>query len=968
MLLSASRKILILTFVSLFLTLFSLMSVQAETAETLIVNYHRFDDAYAGWSLWLWQSEPNSGEGQNINFTGNHPVTGSRQLEYTIAGTHLEGATKVGVIARTANWTKDVAIDLFIDMSNPDENGVVEVFLVSGDPNVYYGLDEVDLSHRISKIDFISLQDISFEATTDNFSEDDITLYANNSPISFRSFSKSGSTATFTLNDETDLSKAYRLEITFPDFPDNEKSYSIGFGGLYSSDAFNDAFYYDGELGAIYSEDATTFKLWAPISQGITLNLYTVGHPSRLTSFDGVAGVDSPYETYELTLGEKGVWEVRVSGDLHGVYYTYDVNQGNVTHEDVVDPYTYSTGVNGLRGMVVDFDRLTPDNWEANTRPNNITDFSESILYEAHIRDFTTHETWNGTEAWRGKYLGFAEGGTTYQGVTTGMDHIVEFGVTHVHLLPVQDIGMAIDESRIQDPNYVGRKDTIFNWGYMTLNFNTVEGSYATDPFDGAVRVQEFRQMVQNYHDQNVRIVLDVVYNHTATSGDSNFEKILPGYYYRFTEDGQFSNGSGTGNETASENAMMRKFIVDSVVFYATEYNISGFRFDLMKLHDVETMRAVRDALHEIDPTIIIYGEPWDAGGSQLPGEIAAYNANADEMLDIAMFNDDLRDGVKGSVFNSAEGGWLQGDNSAAMFERILAGMIGYVAHPEIDEPSLPKGLWAVDTNQVINYVSAHDNNTLHDKIVLSTEDVTEEQIIEMHKQANAIVLTSQGIPFLHAGVELLRTKPCTVIGGESQGECDSDLMFDHNSYRSPDETNQIDWQWKIDYNETYEFYKGLVALRKATPIFNYSLEEIQNNITFDIFTGGRDLAAYFIYDGNEDNPWEYAIVAHNNSNGERTLDTFNMTWNMVVSRDGAGIETIEEISDSYRMMPNETVVLYQLRRGAEWPLEVVSPLPGETEDPNGENNNLIWIIGGIVVSVSLIGAVSGYTLMKKRG
>jgi pullulanase len=964
MILSTTKKVIILTLMSLFLQVFSVLNIQAANADTLIVNYHRFDDAYAGWSLWLWQSEPFSGDGQNINFNGFHPVTNSRQLEYTIAGTHLEGATKVGVIARTANWTKDVAIDLFIDLTNPDENGVVEVFLVSGDPIVYYSLDDVDLSHRISNIDFISLQDIEFTATTDNFSESDITLYADDAAITFRNFSKSGSTASFTLNDDTDLSKSYRLEITFPDFPDRDKTYSIGFGGLYASDAFNDAFYYDGELGAIYSASETTFKLWAPISQDITLNLYTVGHPSNITSFNGIAGVDTPYETHPLVQTEKGVWEVTVTGDLHGVYYTYDINQGTITHKDVVDPYTVSTGVNGNRGMVVDFERLLPENWVHNTRPNNISHFSESILYEAHIRDFTSHETWTGTEAWRGKYLGFAESGTTYQGVTTGMDHIVEFGITHVHLLPVQDIGMAIDETRIEDPNYRGVKDTIFNWGYMTLNFNTVEGSYATDPFDGSVRVSEFKQMVQNFHEANIRIVLDVVYNHTATSGDSNFEKILPGYYYRFNDEGQFSNGSGTGNETASENAMVRKFIVDSVVFYATQYNISGFRFDLMKLHDVKTMQAVRDALHEIDPTIIIYGEPWDAGGSQLPEEIAAYNANADQLLNIGMFNDDLRDGVKGSVFNSAEGGWLQGDNRAAMFERIKAGMIGYISHPEINGPALPKGLWAVDTNQVINYVSAHDNNTLHDKIVLSTNNLTQDQIIEMHKQANAIVLTSQGIPFLHAGVELLRTKPCVVINGQSQGECDSGLMFDHNSYRSPDETNQINWQWKIDYNDTYEFYKGLVELRKAAPVFNYSLEEIQQNMTFNIFTGGRDLAAVFVYDDNPENPWEYAIIAHNNSNGERTLDVFNMTWNMVVNKEAAGTETIQEISENYRMMPNETVVLYQLRRGAEWPLEVsTSP---DTENPS--NNSMIWIIGGVMVSVSLLGAVGGYLLMKKRG
>lgn len=967
MILSPLRKLFVLTLMSLFLSAASVLNIQANTAETLIVNYHRFDDDYAPWSLWLWQNMPSAGDGVNINFTGYHPVTGSRQLEYDLAGTHLEGASRVGVIVRTSGWEKDVAQDLFIDMDRADENGVVEIFLVSGDPTVYYGLDEVDLSHRVSRIDFTSLSDITFTATTDNFSDDDFSITADGSPISYRNYEKNGSTVTLTLNSPADLSVAYGLIITFPDFPDLEKKASISFAGLYSSEAFNDAFYYDGELGALHANDSTTFKLWAPVSQAITLNLYTVGHPAGMTSFDGVAGSNSTVSTHDLVLGEKGVWEVTVPGDLHGMYYTYDIDQGAITHEDVVDPYTRSTGVNGLRGMVVDFERLRPDNWVYNTRPNTIQDFSDAILYEAHIRDYTSHDTWTGTEQNRGKYLGFAESGTTYQGVTTGMDHIVELGVTHVHLLPVQDIGMAIDESRIEEADYQGRMDTIFNWGYMTLHFNTVEGSYASDPYDGSVRVSEFQQMVQNYHEADVRIVLDVVYNHTATSGNSNFEKILPGYYFRFTESGNFSNGSGTGNETASENAMVRKFIVDSVVFYAQEYNISGFRFDLMKLHDVTTMQAVRDALHAIDETIIVYGEPWDAGGSQLPEADAAYNANLDQLANIAVFNDDLRDGAKGSVFNAKEGGWVQGLNDAPTYQRILAGMVGYVNHPEIDGPSLPKGTWALETNQTINYVSAHDNNTLHDKLQLSTENATLDEIKAMHRQANAIVLTAQGIPFLHGGVELLRTKPCVTIGDVAQGECDSDQQYDHNSYRSPDETNQIDWNWKIDHADTYAYYQGLIALRKAAPIFSFTPEELANRVTFSVFSGGRDLAAYLIYDPNPDNPWEYTIVAHNNANGDTTLDTLNMTWNMVVGGDQAGLDTLQEVSERYTMAPNESVVLYQLRRGAEWPSEDVNTVPLPGEGPEESGTPWILIAGGIVAVVAVAGGVSTTLILKKR-
>lgn len=963
--LQAIKKALVITFLTLILAFISVFNVQASTAETLIVNYHRFDDQYAPWSLWLWQNLPNAGEGQNIPFNDFHPVTGSRQLVYPLAGTHLEGASRVGVIVRQSDWTKDVAIDLFIDMTQADENGVVEVFLVSGDPTVYYGLDDVDLSHRVSQIEFISLQEARFTATTDNFSESDFFFTTDGQRASFRNYQKSGSTVTVEFNEPIDLSKTYQLHITFPDFPDQPKINPIGFSGLYNSQAFNDAFYYDGELGAIYQDHETTFKLWAPISQAVTLHLYDVGHPSHITSFDGVAGTDTPVSSHPMELQDKGVFAVTIPGDLHGMYYTYDIDQGNVTHRDVVDPYTRSTGVNGLRGMVVDFQRLHPEHWQPGMRPDNVRSMTEIILYEAHIRDYTSHPSWNGTEAWRGKYLGFAETGTTYQGVKTGMDHIVELGVTHVHLLPVHDIGMAIDETRIEDPDYFGIHDGVFNWGYMTLHFNVLEGSYATDPFDGAVRIHEFKHLVQNYHDQNLRIVLDVVYNHTATSGDSNFEKILPGYYFRFTDSGQFSNGSGTGNETASERAMVRKLIVDSVVFWAEQYNISGFRFDLMKLHDVETMQAVRDALHAIDPTILVYGEPWDAGGSQLPAEIAAYNPNLDQMENIAVFNDDFRDGVKGSVFNAREGGWLQGDNSLAMYQRILAGMIGYTEHPEINAPALPKGLWALDPNQSINYVSAHDNNTLHDKIVLSTTDLTLDDIKDMHRQANAMVLTAQGIPFLHGGVELLRTKPC-VVPESGEQTCDANNRFDHNSYRSPDQVNQIDWQWKIDHADTFAFYQGLIALRKAAPIFSMSPQEIIDNTTFNVFSRSRDLAALLIYDPNPDNPWEYTIIAHNNFNGETNLDLLNMSWNMVVGNQQAGLETLAVVDGTnYRMMPNETVVLYQLRRGAEWPseadLEVVSP-----ETPSADSNTLIWVlsVGSVVV---IGGGVGAFFLLRKR-
>jgi len=946
------------------------VSMHAQETNTLIVNYHRFDGNYSGWSLWLWQNRPNPGDGQNVPFDQFHDQTGSRQLVFDIEGSHLEGATEAGVIVRQSDWTKDVGQDLFIDLTSPDSNGVVEVFLVSGDPTVYYGLENIDLSHRLQRIDFTDPTTIEWEASTSSLTEDQVNVYADDELVSFSNFRHLGFEGSLTLDEEADLSKNYSIEIDFEDEGADPKTYDIGFRGIYSSDAFNDAYYYEGELGALYSENETTFKLWAPISSEVSLNLYNVGHDAELVSFDGVEGEDDPYVTYDLAYADKGVWEVTVPGDLQGKYYTYDVTNGNTTNRDVVDPYTRSTGINGLRGMVVNFEALNPDPWIYDERPDNIESPVDSIIYEAHIRDYTSHETWNGTENYRGKYLGFSETGTTFEGLPTGFDHFVDLGITHVQILPLHDIGMAIDETRIQDSDYKDRQDTIFNWGYMTLHFNTLEGSYSTNPWDGTVRISEFKEMVQTFHDHDIRVVLDVVYNHTATSGDSNFEKIVPGYYFRFNEDGGFSNGSGTGNETASDHAMFRKFMVDSVSFWAEEYNISGYRFDLMKLHDVETMNEIETALKAIDENFLIYGEPWDAGGSSLDEDLSAYKGTLDEMPNIGVFNDDTRDGIKGSVFNATEKGWVQGESD--LKESIKLGIVGATSHPQINAPALNDGTWAVEPHQTINYVTAHDNNTLHDKLDLSTQDLdlSLEELKAMHNQSNAMILTAQGIPFLHGGVELLRTKPCIVIEDEAQGECDADLLYDHNSYRSPDQSNQIDWNWKVEHNDVFEYYKGLISLRKATDVFTYtSAQTIADRIDFNVINDNKDVISYFIYD--PESAWEYTLVAHNNYNQERNLDLLNMEWNLVVNKDQAGLETIDTITE-YKLQPNETVVMYTLAHGAEWPEasdevdEPVDTLPLPNDEDEGISGLTIGLIiaGGTIV---IAGAAVGFIFYKKR-
>ena len=922
-------RLFLLLFMSIIIGIASInTNVHASTTTKLVGHYHRFVNAYTPWFLHLWPYSPNDLPGSNHHFDDDDAFGKFYEMELT--GTSFEGSTQIGVIVRDSNWGKDVAIDRYIDCTNPNGNGEVHAYLVSGDPTIYYDDSAVDVSNRALSVDFITTSSIEFEASK-TVTVDQVTLYADGNEVTIENFSMLGLIGTFDVVGGADLGKTYTLEIDFEDTGYDPKVYSVGFGGLYSSDDFNDIYAYDGSLGAIYSEESTTFMLWAPISESISLNLYEVGHTATETDYDGLVGTNTPYATHDLEYTTKGVWEVTIDGDLHGVYYTYDVTNGTTTHE-VSDPYAFSSGINGRRSMVVDFERLNPDNWDDTLIPDTIESYNDSIIYEIHIRDYTTHPTWNGTEAYRGKFLGLAETGTSYNGVTTGLDHIIELGVTHVQLLPVFDYGAAVDETRIHEESYSGIKDTVFNWGYMPENFNVVEGSYSTDPYDGSLRINEYKQLIQAFHENNIRVIMDVVYNHTGRSADSNFDLIVPGYYYRMTESGSFSNGSGTGNETASENYMMSKYIVDSVKFWAEEFNVTGFRFDLMKLHDVETMNAIADTLHEIDETILVYGEPWTGRASPLPTEEAAYFENLAEMPGVAVFSDVTRDGIKGSVWNETDTGFLQGNST--MDETVKLGIVGGIAHPEVYRSMYTIGddkYYATTPNQTINYVTAHDNNTLFDKLMLSTEEVTYDQIQDMQKQANAIVLTSNGIPFLHGGVELMRSKPCTVIGGIAQGECDSSKTYDHNSYRSPDSTNQIDWGRKADNIEIFNYYKGLIELRKSINVFSYTTsEEINSKITF--FPDANGVISYLIYDDNS--PWEYTYIIHNNATSARNIDLRGIEWNLVVNKDFAGTDTIEVLSgDIVSIQKNETLVMYTLAPGEIFIPNVIDDIIVSLED-----------------------------------
>jgi len=900
-----------IVFVLLITSVFIINSTKTYAAETtpdtLVLHYYRYAADYDdGWNAWIW---PENGNGLSLPFDSDESglIYDDWGVTITIDLTEaaFEDVTQVGIIFRQSEWIKkDVDKDRYIQIPETVEGGTVNAYFVEGDERIGYSVDDPngpDKTDKIKSAYFTSSNEIQF-ALTSIVPTGNITLKIDDVEVSVTNITLSGVSGVMTIPSSVDLSKSYVLYV---DFSGNLKDYTVTFDGIYDTVAFETAYAYDGDdLGAIVEDNATTFRLWAPISSQVVLNLYSSGTPASLVSKDSTA-TDTPTESIPMVKDVKGTWLLTVDENLHGTYYTFSVTNGIFTNE-VVDPYAKSTGVNGVRGMIVDFSQTNPEGFTYDTRPDTITNYTDSVIYELHVRDLTSHSSWvvdNQYEAYRGKFMGFTVNGTTYEGVTTGIDHIIELGVTHVQLLPFFDYGSAVDESG---------SDSQFNWGYMPLNFNALEGYYSTNPYDGSVRINEFKQLMQTMNENDLRVVMDVVYNHTGQSGDSNFNLILPGYYFRMNADGTFSNGSGTGNETASERYMMQKFMVDSVSFWAEEYNISGFRFDLMALHDTETMNMIVDALHEIDSTILVYGEPWTGGTSPLDSNISANKVNLEDMPGVAAFNDEIRNGVKGSVFNASEGGFVQNNLTDTVVNQMKYGIVGGVDFPGIDTSLLSyQRAWGVDPSHVINYATAHDNNTLYDKLMLSTSFNQREFIPAMQKQANAIVLLAEGIPFIHAGAEFLRSKPCSI----GTGTCDSNNRYDHNSYQSPDTTNQLRWDLKAQETnmEVFEYYKDIIALRLDHPAFRLSTaEEVLNCLDF-YDTGNPTIIAYTLSSYANNDSWDKILVIHNTGDFA-SVSLPDGEWNLVANGSGTTGEVIKTYADGKTAiaLENETLVLYQ--------------------------------------------------------
>jgi pullulanase len=596
-----------------------------------------------------------------------------------------------------------------------------------------------------------------------------------------------------------------------------------------------------------YTPKQTEFRtITLPQAQAVTLRLYEAGLGGKAYKTVKMKGKKSADHT---------LWSATVKGNLNGKFYTFEVTQGGKKLGECAGVFARAVGVNGQRGAVIDFAATNPDGWSRDVRP--AIAWSDLVLYEMHHRDFSIDPS--GGFAHPGKFLALTE--------PRALRHLQELGVNAVHILPSFDYA-SVDETRLDTPQY--------NWGYDPVNYNVPEGGYSTDPYRPELRVREFKQMVKALHDAGIKVILDVVYNHTFDIAGSNFQKMMPDYFYRKTADGNYSNGSGCGNETASEREFVRAYIVESVKYWVEEYHIDGFRFDLMGVHDIATMNAVR---RELPSDIFIYGEGWSAGGCAIPNEELAMKANISRMPGIAAFSDEIRDGLRGP--------W-DGDDKAAFLGRVKGneesvkyGIVGGIKHPQVDlkKVNYTDVAWATEPTQLIAYVSCHDDMCLVDRLKASIPGITTDELIRLDLLAQTAVFTSQGVPFMLSGEEMLRDKKGV-----------------HNSYNSPDDINHLDWNNLTKYPQVMAYYKGLIALRKHHPAFHMgNAQEIVNKLEFIEST---DLTvAYKLKNHAGGDSWNTIYVVLNANTEPRVLAVDDGHYTIVCCDgviDENGLETVD--------------------------------------------------------------------------
>ena len=812
-----------------------------EGTRQLTFYWYNEEGNYDACDMWIWY--PNA-DGHGYLF---HPCAYGAKVVLNVP----EDVTQVGFIVRRncsdpggSSWgeaTKDFDGDRYAGITGD----VTEVFLKPGDGNQYMSNDGGQTLFQEKKMimaGIVEMNQIKYVLkpafaieSTDQVKVTDRETGRALEVTKLSSLNNEVVTGVITVGEELDLSRVYTVEIE-------------GYGTIaamptkvFDTAAFEENWTYDGDdLGATLRGDGTVFRVWAPTASRVQLRLFEAG--------DGCEA----YDCLDMVRGEKGVWSAEAPCGA-GTYYTYLVTTA-AGEQEAVDPYARAVGVNGDRGMVVDLDATDPAGFAEDAFYTGISAYNEAVIWEVHVRDFSNKLA---SSKYPGKYLAFTEHGlTNASGETAGVDYLTDLGITHVHLQPVYDYATVNEAS--DEPQ--------FNWGYDPKNYNVPEGSYSTDPRHGEVRITEFKQMVQALHDSGLGVVMDVVYNHTY-DGNSSLNRIVPYYYYRFDNSGGWSNGSGCGNETASERVMFRKYMVDSVCYWAKEYHVDGFRFDLMALHDVDTMQAIETAVHAINPKAILYGEGWTGGTTTLMLPLQASQANISRVTvsegaigGIAVFNDAIRDGLKGSVFDSREKGYISGAVSKGNARKVIFGLTGGVRNTMVS--------WSGEEGGVINYMACHDNHTLFDRLLASNPDDSAEERLKMNRFGMSVIMIGRGTPFFLAGEEMLRSK-----GGDS------------NSYKSSDEVNNIRWddlEQGSDVMAMRDFYRALIAMRKANGFITKADVECEiledNAIEVRYLEGGKLVA------------W---ALANPGSAAEYTLPEGEWTILMKDEAFGDGTETV---------------------------------------------------------------------------
>lgn len=876
------------------------MAAEAGGDLILKVHYHREDANYESWTVWLWEL----GGGDAIDA----PLV-EEEGEMVATMTVTPGITSVGYIVRQPDWTKDVDMDQFIDISEM-VSGTVHIYVESGVEGYTkeYGDDAVlGTKPRSAVYGHDGTIVVTMTGEIEGGLDGVFSVEGKDGGVAVSSVTAGSEESTYivTLAQELDPFKSY--SITY-----DGSQYKVSIPSIYSTEDFEKEYTYTGDdLGAVWTKDATTFRVWAPTAESVTLNLFASGKSYQ----------DDKTEEIEMAPDVNGTWVATKSGDLNGVYYTYTaVIDGNAA--EACDPYARTTGVNGVRAMVIDLDSTDPEGWEDDADPHAGESINDAIIYELHVRDLSVDAN-SGIEN-AGKFLGLTETGTkTPGGVPTGLDHMKDLGITHLHLLPIYDFG-SVDETHTT---------AAFNWGYDPVNYNVPEGSYSTDPYNGEVRVKELKQTVKALHENGISVVMDVVYNHVQDAGKFCFNRLVPGYFSRINADGSYSKGSGCGNDTASERSMVRKFIVDSVCYWADEYHIDGFRFDLVGLLDTQTVNEIVAEVHKDHPNVIFYGEGWTMSTDMTKeGYTMATQLNSQETPGFAYFNDTIRDGLKGSVFDDTDPGFASGKTG---MEEILSRCF------------LGADTWCASPSQTVNYASCHDNLTLFDHLQTARPEAGREDLIRMNNLAAAFYMMAEGVPFLQAGEEMLRTK------------VNSDGSFNSNSYNSNDQVNCLKWGDLDDeaYRQVFEYYKGLIAFRKAHGALRLaSAQEVSSTVSA---VSGLDanVLAFDIKGGVNGETAEEMYLIFNANETSVTVDLPEGNWNVYINGEKAGTQALASVADGSAVVdPVSAMVLVK---------EAAAVAP-DTQSGGAEGST--GLIAGIaVVAVLACGGGVFVALNKKR-